>query len=375
MTEVSSVFPYTFQAEIPLEQILVRSIPKAGKEEAQAAMMLCPLTRYFSKCNPESIVILPANYLKGNKDVLGWLAHGTQYVALRAKYIVGFERICFLLGQPDQKEAKKAIREQSRLSLNYSKMTLTIDCSAEPYYRFTNENVRYFPIGIYHLLPKHLVVEARKENCRLHVAPYHRAANNAGASFSPYATGEPKHFFALTHIPVEFYKVHLKKRCELVRRVYIDLRDFHGLTLYFEQNKHINQEKACTNILELFDSMRVLHAEWHSAKKDLVYLPLVPRLPAVESNISVYKIPLSLSSKGQQKQIKTVEEALSWTTREEKEKLICKYFPSPVTSCERELTKRFQAAREGSTSCWVPGACRVIHGNEALCFLPPAPQM
>ena len=72
--------------------------------------------------------------------------------------------------------------------------------------------------------------------------------------------------------------MHLKKRCELVRRVYIDLRDFHGLTLYFEQNKHINQEKACTNILELFDSMQDLHAEWHS-EKDLVYLCFLPPAP------------------------------------------------------------------------------------------------
>ena len=153
--------------------------------------------------------------------------------------------------------------------------------------------------------------------------------------------------------------------CVLKKTLYMDLRDLRNLIPYFEHSTLIyGVHKGCSNILQLFDAMRLFQGQWFfDSKRDLIFLPCLPCVG--DKGVGVHRLPVY----GPREHITNIEDVLSWTSREERRAFLKKQLPESKVDAEVELAKRFKAARSESAGPWCPGRC-IVKNNVAQCFLP-----
>lgn len=347
-----------FQARIPLEHIGVRS-----ESRVSVTPILEHLKQKYGKVDMALLAILPHNFIQGSNEVLGWFMYDNSYVSIHSKYISNFETVGCQLGKLDKKDVENEIRH-SQLILDRELKSVVIWSFSKPMFRFKNKDVPFFPLGIFHVLPDETITEAKKNRYRIHVGSYEEALPHTPCA-SPYGTeSSPAHFYALTHIPIEYYAVE-RDGCTLKRTLYIDLRDLRNLTPYFEHsNLMYGKQKGCSGILQLFDAMRIFQGQWFfDTKRDLIFLPCLPRVG--NKRVGLHRLPFY----GQNMHITNIEDALTWTSREERLRFLKKHFPDSECDGEEELAKRFKAARSECTGPWCPGRC-IVRNNVAQCFLP-----
>ena len=356
-TSRSNLSP-VFQARIPLTDIGVRS-----ESRGKVIPLLEHLKHKYGKVDLAALAIMPHNFIQGSSEVLGWFIYATSYVAVHSKFISDLDTVGCFLGKIEKSDVEKEIRH-SQLMLDREEKSLVIWSSSKPMFRFKNKDVPFFPLGIFHVLPDENITEAKKNRHRIHIGSYEEALPRTPCA-SPYGKrSSPGHFYALTHIPIEYYAVQ-KDGCTLNKTLYIDLRDLRNLTAYFEHSALIyGAQKGCSNILQLFDAMRLFQGQWFfDSKRDLIFLPCLPCVGS--KRVRLHKLHIS----GKRTHITKIEDVLAWTSREERQAFLRKHFPDCEADGEEELAKRFKAARSESTGPYCPGSC-IVKNNVAHCFLP-----
>lgn len=201
-------------------------------------------------------------------------------IPVKACDIDQFRSFAFQLGVAGDRKPLEAIRSAGRWTLKQPRdQEAFVECELvrQSPYRFGNPSVFYYPLGWHQVLPTWVEEEVRRKGWRVSFPPSDPDCD--GQALDPYLSDG--FLRKLTHVPVECYSVG-EKHAVLEKTVQVDLREFRNLGLFFRYQEQLfgSEDRACRNVLELFDAMLATKALWHvDPLEEVICLPCIRRKP------------------------------------------------------------------------------------------------